>query len=84
MLTETDEASGDSTISVVEFLDTEWGYRPSGVMSARAKVTNAEEETEMVDVALLNYAIQFESSQCPGPSRSIMVHLEFASSQMLP
>lgn len=82
MLTETDEASGVSTISVVDFLDAEWGYRPSGVMSARAEVTREEED--MVDVALLNYAIQFESSQCPGPSRSIIVHLEFASSQMLP
>ena len=55
MLPETDEASGQSTISVVDFLDHEWGYRPSGVMSARAEVVIAEED--LVDVALLNYAI---------------------------
>jgi len=55
MLPETDEASRQSTISVVDFLDHEWGYRPSGVMSARAEVMIADED--IVDVALLNYAI---------------------------
>jgi hypothetical protein len=76
-----DVASGTTTCGVVEFLGAEWGCRPSGIMSARANCTN--EEGTQADVALLNYVIQFESSQRPGTSRSTMVHLEFASSQML-
>jgi hypothetical protein len=57
MSREIDEASGESTIRVVEFLEQEWGYRPSGVMSARAKM--AKEEVDSVDVALLNIQVHY-------------------------
>ena len=57
MSREGDVASGSSTLSVVEFLDQEWGYRPSGVMSART--IRATEDSESADVALLNIQVHY-------------------------
>ena len=51
-------------MGVVEFLEKEWNYRPSGVMSARAerspeerKEGEHEQDDLVVDVALLNFQV---------------------------
>ena len=51
-------------MGVVEFLEKEWNYRPSGVMSARAerspeerKEKKHEQDDLVVDVALLNFQV---------------------------